>query len=245
MSRKTVRFAAASLAVAVTFPVVGVGAALAKKPEGKVTICHRTNSTSNPYNQLTVAESSVDGDGGNDHYGHTGPLWNPSMPNGGEWGDIIPPVPGVHDGLNWSALGKVYWRQGCQGGELPPVPGYPTIPITPELPVRPGKPDLPIVILPGGGGSSGGGGATVDPNNPSVDIKVKIKCFVNGKRADNKCKTVVKKKKVRFYLRNCGASSRVQTRGDFACPNVKVKVRVVAKRDGLKTRKWKGTWRLG
>ena len=72
-------------------------------PNGKVTICHRTASQSNPYTKLEVAQAAVDGDGGNDkgqgdHYlEHLGPVGPVAQ---GEWGDIIPPIPGVHDGRN-------------------------------------------------------------------------------------------------------------------------------------------------
>src|SRR6478609_3260343 len=68
----------------------------------KVTICHRTNSVTNPYVEITV-----DGQGNNDHSQHTGPLVTSTSDaqtlkdNHVKWGDIIPPVEGVTDGLNW------------------------------------------------------------------------------------------------------------------------------------------------
>ena len=86
----------------------------------KVLICHRTNAIKNPYTQNSVDADSVDGDGGNDngqgdHYlEHIGPIANPAtMTNGGDWGDIIPPVDGVHGGLNWDATGQAIYRAGC------------------------------------------------------------------------------------------------------------------------------------
>ena len=101
------------------------GAALAAKdPDEWVTICHRTNSTKNPYVQITVKRSAVDGingkgEGQGDHYGqHTGPVWNSAMPNGGDWGDIIPPVAGAHNGLNWDASGQAIYNAGCFTGSL-------------------------------------------------------------------------------------------------------------------------------
>lgn len=101
------------------------GAALAAKDSDEwVTICHRTNSTKNPYVQITVKRSAVDGvngkgEGQGDHYGqHAGPVWDPSMPNGGDWGDIIPPVPGAHSGVNWDARGQEIYDAGCFTGPL-------------------------------------------------------------------------------------------------------------------------------
>ena len=109
--------AAATVTLAFTVPA---GTALAKKEADEwVTICHRTNATKNPYVQITVKQSAVDGingkgEGQGDHYGqHTGPVWEPGMPNGGEWGDIIPPVPGAHDGLNWTDAGRAIFNAGC------------------------------------------------------------------------------------------------------------------------------------
>lgn len=92
----------------------------------KVTICHRTNSVTNPYVIETVAQSAVDGVAGNsgkkpDHYGkHQGPLayseaYAQALKDSKtKWGDIIPPVDGFHSGLNWSALGQKMLANGCK-----------------------------------------------------------------------------------------------------------------------------------
>ena len=86
----------------------------------KITICHRTNSIKNPYVMNSVDADSVDGDAGNDngqgdHYlEHLGPVANPAtMTNGDDWGDIIPPIEGVHDGRNWSAQGIAIYEADC------------------------------------------------------------------------------------------------------------------------------------
>jgi hypothetical protein len=76
-----------------------------------VTICHRTASRSNPYELISVAQSAVDGRGRGDHYlEHRGPIGPIPV---GEWGDIIPPLPGVHTGLNWTAAGIAIYQASC------------------------------------------------------------------------------------------------------------------------------------
>lgn len=80
----------------------------------KTTICHRTRSTTNPYRKITVARGSVSGNSG--HQGHVGSpsdrVWDPSYPNGGSWGDIIPDVanggPNGKDKL-WTTAGKAIY----------------------------------------------------------------------------------------------------------------------------------------
>jgi hypothetical protein len=77
-------------------------------PEDRVTICHATQSRTNPYNQIAVAESSaVEG-----HASHTGPVFGPDVE---DWGDIIPPIrPGLPRGLNWNAAGRAVLDNGCE-----------------------------------------------------------------------------------------------------------------------------------
>ena len=91
----------------------------------KVTICHRTRATTNPYVMITVSVNSVIGSGGgNGHSDHnttrtntTNPTTNGVTPGSGPfdtgftypanqkwWGDIIPPFTysgGTYSGLNW------------------------------------------------------------------------------------------------------------------------------------------------
>lgn len=89
--------------------------------EQKYDICHATNSATNPYNAINVNESAIDGIGNGDHYlEHTGPLAE-TLEQAQElkddqidWGDIIPPVPNVHGGLNWTAAGQAILENDCQ-----------------------------------------------------------------------------------------------------------------------------------
>ena len=76
-------------------------------PQPKVTICHRTSSRTNPYNQIAVAVSAIVPVG---HVDHTGPIFSPT---GQDWGDIIPPVPGLPGGLNWPE-GRPILDNGCE-----------------------------------------------------------------------------------------------------------------------------------
>ncbi len=113
-----------SLALALLAPA---STAFATQPDPlhKVTICHRTDATTNPYVQITVDEASVDGDAGNDNgkgdhlIKHTGPAWTSDQPNGGDWGDIIPPfysdgaTPTGYASLNWDAAGQAIFYNEC------------------------------------------------------------------------------------------------------------------------------------
>jgi hypothetical protein len=102
-------------------------------PPQKVTICHRTDSVTNPYVQETVSSSSVDGNSGNDNgqgdhlKDHTGPVFQAGMTHNDTWGDIIPPFDtngNSYDGppqtsLNWDAAGQTIYNNGCN---VPPPP---------------------------------------------------------------------------------------------------------------------------
>ena len=122
---------AASAALALSLAYL-VRPALATQPDPlhKVTICHRTNSVTNPYVIETVDEASVDGNAGNDNgkgdhlLEHLGPVFDFNSPpppphNGDQWGDIIPPfysdgiTPTGYPSLNWDADGMALFEAGC------------------------------------------------------------------------------------------------------------------------------------
>ena len=115
-------------AIMLAFGVVLAGGASANAQSQEhipVTICHRTNAATNPYVVITVDDDAVDGIAGNsgqspDHYGeHQGPLASDLATaqqlkkDKIDWGDIIPPLDGVHSGQNWTDQGQAIWNNGC------------------------------------------------------------------------------------------------------------------------------------
>lgn len=126
MTRRTRRRAplAALLAIGLLGAAIAqTASATQPSPDHKVTICHRTNSDSNPYVRITVDYAAVDGVGKNDHSRHTGPVWSPGLKAAHvKWGDIIPPVQGVTAGLNWTAEGIAIYDDGCKTPTPEPTP---------------------------------------------------------------------------------------------------------------------------
>lgn len=83
-------------------------------PDEKVTLCHRSHSRTNPYDEAIVAKSAAYEAHGN----HTGPIF---FDDTDHWGDIIPPVPPqLPDGRNWTAEGRAILDNNC---EVPPDVG--------------------------------------------------------------------------------------------------------------------------
>ena len=124
--------------------VIALSAAVVVRPvravaDLKVTICHATDSETNPYVQIKGVDfSSVDGgpDVGDHLANHTGPVWPDRAGDPAKWGDIIPPFysDGVTltglPGLNWPA-GQAIFNNGCN---IPNTPTVATI-ISPAGPV--------------------------------------------------------------------------------------------------------------
>ncbi len=78
---------------------------------GKITICHASNSQTNPY--ITNEPNRTADVGGHD--GHNGPIWYPGISVA--WGDIIPSFTypgGTYAGKNWDLYGQSVWNNGCQ-----------------------------------------------------------------------------------------------------------------------------------
>lgn len=101
--------------------VVGIVVPASATPQEKVTICHRTNSDSNPYVLITVNGNAVDGEGKNDHTHHV-------VDEQHERADIIPaPVDDSDEPF-------------CPGPEVVPGPEGPEGPAGPAGPQGPAGP---------------------------------------------------------------------------------------------------------
>jgi hypothetical protein len=107
-----------AIGLGVLFVLFGIAPSAANatqpNPEHKVTLCHATDSYSNPYVRITVDVASVLHHG---HDGHNGPVFYPAIPKHTKWGDIIPPFdfgPGeTYAGKNWTSVGISTFNDGC------------------------------------------------------------------------------------------------------------------------------------
>jgi hypothetical protein len=122
------------VALAMIMGVVSVAEASATppSPEHKVTLCHRTNSNTNPYLQISVDVASVKFKG---HNGHDGPVWNPTLKDQHiKWGDIIPSFsveegyPFDYAGKNLSPEGQAILDNNCKPPVTPPKDVCPDVP---------------------------------------------------------------------------------------------------------------------
>ncbi|WP_113684635.1 hypothetical protein [Blastococcus atacamensis] len=123
----------------------------------KVTLCHATGSTSNPYVRITVAAAGAY----NGHYTQHEDLGR---------GDIIPPFTyqGSTYSLNWTTDGQSFFAGGCQTPTEPHVPGQPETPGTPGDTAHPGDSGTPGASLHAGTpGSDGREPATAARNGTS------------------------------------------------------------------------------
>jgi hypothetical protein len=89
----------------------------------KVTICHRTNSDTNPYVVITPDVAGVLDGHANKHDDPR--VWNDTLKAQHlKWGDIIPPFEydgGTFLGLNWTAEGQAIYNNGtCVAGNPEP-----------------------------------------------------------------------------------------------------------------------------
>lgn len=96
---------------------LGVSSAGATQPnpEHQITLCHRSDSYTNPYQEITVDVASVLNAEGHDD--HDGRIFFPDIPKHEKWGDIIPPFdvgPGLQfAGQNFGTDGQAIWGAGC------------------------------------------------------------------------------------------------------------------------------------
>jgi hypothetical protein len=128
------KFMTAILVVAATIGAIGLvqatPASAAHKPghstgggqdnHVEVTICHATNSHTNPYTVNKIDDSSIDEENNkylNGHGDHTGPVWHQGIADH-SWGDIIPPFTNSagssFPGRNWTTLGQAIYNNDCK-----------------------------------------------------------------------------------------------------------------------------------
>ncbi|MFN8158612.1 MAG: hypothetical protein U0R68_14440 [Candidatus Nanopelagicales bacterium] len=122
------------LLLAALLPVVGLlvvsPTATAHHGTDKVTFCHATSSSTNPYVSITTDPASII-KVGHDH--HTGPLWSPTLGAHVSWGDVIPSFTWVdkagtvhrYSGLNTDHLDVI--ANGCV---VPPISVTVTAPVS-------------------------------------------------------------------------------------------------------------------
>ena len=128
--------AAAALTLAVVAMPLAAGTATASQggDDHQVTLCHRTNSETNPYVVITVDKASVFKNNGHDSHDEGGVYQPGDKARGVRWGDIIPPFSyfaGPHDqtesqypGLNYGPDGQAILANGCQVPGPPPPPPF-------------------------------------------------------------------------------------------------------------------------
>jgi hypothetical protein len=101
-------------------PYITIGTPKASAAQNDVRICHIDNNVNDPYQSISVSPSAIDGVGNGDHYlEHVGPIATSTVvaqqlkDAHQSWGDIIPPLPNFHSGLNWTSVGQAIWNANC------------------------------------------------------------------------------------------------------------------------------------
>ena len=116
-----------ALATAVTY-TTALPVDVSATKSNKVTICHATNSHTNPYVVATVNTSSVNEKNTaelNGHGNHEGGVWYEGIADH-SWGDIIPafesPKGTAYAGQNMTSAGQVILKDGCKVGKKVSIP---------------------------------------------------------------------------------------------------------------------------
>jgi hypothetical protein len=116
--RRLPRWFAVALGASAVCGLVLVSSASGDPGAHKVTLCHATASSTNPYASVTVDYHSVLDHG---HGGHEGPVFDPFAQGG--WGDVIPAFDFGPDarypGMNLNAIGQNILTNGCQTNPVP------------------------------------------------------------------------------------------------------------------------------
>ena len=106
------RLFAAALGASAVCGLVLISSASSDQADHKVTLCHATDSATNPYASVTVDYHSVLGEG---HGSHDGPVFDPFTQ--GKWGDIIPSFDfgpdATYAGMNLNSIGQNILTNGC------------------------------------------------------------------------------------------------------------------------------------
>ena len=170
--------AAATVALAVV--VVPAFTSPVAAASAKVTICHRTHSTTNPYRRITVSQSAITRNSG--HGGHEAASGNPAVfdatfsyqPNNKSWGDVIPggdadgtPYNGANSfDLNWTAAGKAVFGSIACGGmtakqfyDVEIAAGVPEVDVIADLNEQSANEDAALLAALGGSFTLGNVGA--------------------------------------------------------------------------------------